>query len=117
GGGESGGVEWEGGGTGIRLGKDGGDVLEDVLHPAEVERDDVPALGDRDYQGVGLLGDALGRAVPRAGLRGEDGRVRHQLDVGADDLRRLLIEDDCAVHLRHLVEQRRGVIDIEVDTP
>ena len=99
----------------VRLREHRGDVLEDVLHPAEVERDDVAALGDRHHQGVGLLRDSLGGAVAGPGLRREDRRVGHQLDVGADDLRRMLVEDDRAVHLRHLVEQCRRVVDVEAD--
>ena len=46
---------------------------------------------------------------------GEDRRVRHQLDVGPGDLGRLAVEHDRAVHLRHLVEHRRRVVDVELD--
>ena len=99
----------------VRLGEHRGDVLEDVLGPLDVERDDVAALGDRDHQRVGLLGDALGGAVAGAGLGREDRRVGHQLDVGPGDLGRLGVEDDRAVHLRHLVEHRRRVVDVELD--
>ena len=99
----------------VGLGEDGGDVLKDVLGPLDVERDDVAPLGDRDHQGVGLFRDALGGAVPGAGLAREDRRVRHQLDVGPDDLGGLAVEDDRAVHLRHLVEHRRRVVDVELD--
>ena len=73
----------------VGLGEHGGDLLEDVLRAVDVERDDVAALGDGDDQRVGLLGDALGGAVARAGLRREDRRVRHQLDVAPGDLRRV----------------------------
>ena len=41
--------------------------------------------------------------------------IRHQLDVGHRDPRRVAVEDDGAVHLRHLVEQRRRVVDVELD--
>ena len=47
--------------------------------------------------------------------RREDRRVRHQLHVGPDDLGRLGVEHDRAVHLRHLVEHRRRVVDVELD--
>ena len=47
--------------------------------------------------------------------RREDRRVRHQLHVGPGDLRRLGVEHDRAVHLRHLVEHRRRVVDVELD--
>ncbi len=53
--------------------------------------------------------------MPRAGLGGVDRRIRHQLDVGPGDLLRLGVEDDRAVHLRHLVEQARRVIDVEAE--
>ena len=66
----------------VGLGEHDGDVLEDVLGAVDVERDDLAALGDRDHERVGLLGDALGGAVAGAGLEREDRRVRHQLDVG-----------------------------------
>ena len=92
----------------VGLGQDGGDLLEDVLRAVDVERDDLTALGDRDHERVGLLGHALGRAVARARLEREDGRVRHQLDVGPGDLRRRGVERDRAVHLRELVEQLRA---------
>ena len=85
------------------------------LTPSTYTRDDLAALGDRDHERVGLLGDALGRAVAGAGLVREDRRVRHQLDVGHRDLRRVRVEDDRAVHLRHLVEERRRVVDLELD--
>ena len=50
-----------------------------------------------------------------AGLQREDRRVRHQLDVGPEDLRRVRGEDDRAVHLRQLVQQRGRVVDVELD--
>ena len=99
----------------VGLGEHDGDVLEDVLDAVDVERDDLAALGDRDHQRVGLLGDALGGAVAGAGLVREDRRVRHQLDVGHRDLGRVGVEDDRAVHLGHLVEERGGVVDVELD--
>src|SRR3954454_21415019 len=107
----------ERGETLVRLREHGRDVLEDVLRALDVEGDNVAALGDRDHQRRGLFGDALGGAVAGAGLRAEDRRVRHQLDVGPGDFRRLAVEDDGAVHLRHLVEHRRRVVDVELDAP
>ena len=99
----------------VGLGQHRGDVLKDVLGALDVERDDVAALGDRDDQRVGLFGDALGGAVPGPRLRAEDRRVGHQLDVGPGDLGRFVVEHDRAVHLRHLVEHRRRVVDVELD--
>ena len=65
----------------VRLREHRRDVDEDVLHPVHVDGDHVAALGDRDDERLGLLRDALGRAVARARLHREDRRVRHQLDV------------------------------------
>ena len=53
----------------VGLGQHDGDVLEDVLGAVDVERDDLAPLRDGDDQRVGLLGDALGGAVPGAGLQ------------------------------------------------
>ena len=92
----------------VGLGEHDRDVLEDVLGAVDVQRDDLAALGDRDHERVGLLGDALGGAVAGARLVREDRRIGHQLDVGHRDLRRVRVEDDRAVHLRHLVEERRA---------
>jgi hypothetical protein len=99
----------------VGLGQHGGDLLEDVLRAVYVERDDVAALRDGDDERVGLLGDALGGAVARAGLRGQDRRVRHQLHVAPGDLRRGAVKGDGAVHLRQLVDHRRRVVDVELD--
>ena len=99
----------------VGLGEDRRDLLEDVLRAVDVERDDVAALGDGDHQRVGLLGDALGGAVARAGLRRENRRVGHQLHVAPGDLRRVGVQRDRAVHLRELVDQRRRVVDVQPD--
>ena len=99
----------------VGLGEHDRDVLEDVLDAVDVERDDLAALGDRDHERVGLLGHALGRAVPCARLQREDRRVGRQLDVGVRDLGRVRAEHDRAVHLRQLVEERRRVVELELD--
>ena len=99
----------------VGLGQHDRDVLEDVLAAVDVERDDLAALGDGHDQGAGLLGDALRGAVPGAGLHRQDRRVRHQLDVGPGDLGGVGGQADRAVHLGHLVEQRRRVVDFELD--
>jgi hypothetical protein len=99
----------------VGLGQHRGDLLEDVLRAVHVERHDVAPLRDGDHQRVGLLGHALGGPVPRAGLRGEDRGVRHQLDVAPRDLRRVAVERDRAVHLGELVEDRRRVVDVQLD--
>ena len=99
----------------VGLGQHDGDLLQDVLDPVDVERDDLAALGDRDHQRVGLLGDPLGGAMAGAGLQREDRRVRGELDVGVDDLRRVGAQQDRAVHLRQLVEERRRVVELDLD--
>ena len=99
----------------VRLREHRRDVLEDVLHPLDVDRDDVAALRDRDHERLGLLRDALGGAVAGPGLHREDRRVGHQLDVRPADLLGARVEHDRTVHLRHLVEQRRRVVDVELD--
>ena len=105
----------EGGKRLVGLGEHHRNVLEDVLRAVEVEADGAPALGDGDHERVGLLRDALRRPVPGAGLQRQDRRIRHQLGVGPEDLGAVRAEDDRAVHLGELVEQRRGVIDVELD--
>ena len=99
----------------VGLGQHHRDVLEDVLRAVEVERHHVAACGDGDHQRVGLLRDALGGAVPGAGLEREDRGVGHELDVGPEDLGAVRGEDDRAVHLGQLVEQRGRVVDVELD--
>ena len=91
------------------------DVLEDVLDAVHVDRDDLAALRDRDHERFRLLGDTLGGAVAGAGLVREDRRVGHQLDVRHHDLGRIRVEDDRAVHLGHLVQERRAVVDLQLD--
>jgi hypothetical protein len=54
------------------------------------------------------------RSVAGAGLRGEDRRVGHELDVAPGDAGRAAVERDRPVHLGQLVEDRRGVVDVEL---
>src|SRR5690606_16034298 len=70
---------------------------------------------DRDYQRIDLLRDALGGPVAGPGLDRVDGRVGHHLDVGPGDLAAVGVDQDGSVHLRHLVEHGRAVVDIEPD--
>src|SRR3954466_5980588 len=53
--------------------------------------------------------------MPRTGLERQDRRVRHQLHVGGGDLRRVRVEGDRAVHLPPEIEQRRRVVDVELN--
>ena len=99
----------------VGLREDDGDVLEHVLRAVDVQRHDLAALRDRDDERVGLLRDALGGAVTRARLQAQDRRIRRELDVRHRDLRRVGVQDDRPVHLRHLVEQRRCVVDVDLD--
>ncbi len=97
----------------VRAGQDGVGVLQHVPQAADVQRDDPHRLAHRDDREAGLLRDALGGAVPRAGLRGLDGRVRQQLDGGPQDPGGVLVEHDGAVHLGQLAQPGRGELDVE----
>ena len=99
----------------VCLREDGRDVLEHVLDAVDIERDHLAPLRDRDHQGIGLLGDALGGAMARPGLDRQDRRVGHQLDVRHRDLRRVRVQRDRPVHLGELVEHARRVVDLELD--
>src|SRR5215218_2889087 len=99
----------------VGLRKHDGDVLEDVLRAVDVERDDLAPLRDRDHERLGLLADALGRAVTGAGLERQDRRVGRQLDVAPDDLRGVRAEHERAVHLGELVEEGGRVVDVELE--
>ena len=89
------------------------DRLEGVLLVAGVHRDDRHVLGDRDHRHVDRAGHPLGGAVPGAGLRGGDVRVRHQVHVGAGDAAGVAGQDDGAVHLRQLREALRAEGGVE----
>jgi hypothetical protein len=54
--------------------------------------------------------------MPGSGLKRQDRRVRGQLHVGVRDLRGVRAQDDRAVHLRQLVDERRRVVEIELDS-
>src|SRR3954467_447121 len=112
---EAGPVLVEGGQRLVGLGQHHGDVREDVLGAVDVQRDDVAALADGHHERVGLLGDALGRALAGAGLQAQDRGIRDELDVGGGDLRRVAVEDDRAVHLGQLEEQRWREVDVDLD--
>src|ERR1700740_684223 len=53
--------------------------------------------------------------MPGAGLVREDRGVRHQLHVCHRDLGGVGVEDDRAVHLCHLVEERGRIVDVQLD--
>ena len=69
----------------VGAGQDRGGVLEHVAAAVDVEGDDAHRLAHRDDGVAGLLGDALGRAVPGAGLAGLDRRGRDELGGGPQD--------------------------------
>lgn len=97
----------------VGAGEDGGRVLQDPALPVHVERDQPHRLADRDHGEVDLLGDAVGGAVPGAGLVGGDGRVGDELDSGAQDLGEVLVEDDAAVELAQLAQASRRELDVQ----
>ena len=53
--------------------------------------------------------------MARAGLKRKDRRVGQQLNIDHRDLGRVGVEDDRAVHLRDLVEERWRIVDLEAD--
>ena len=106
-------VPLEGGEGLVGARQDGAAVFEDVAHVADVQRDDVHRLRHGDDGEAGLPGDAVGGAVPGAGLLGDDGGVGHQVDSGPDDPGGVSIADDRAVHLGQLAQAGRGELDVE----
>ena len=98
----------------VRLREHVGDDLELVAALAEEDRDRLALLRDRDHERVGLLGHALGGAVPSASLGRRDRRVGHQLDVRVGEPADVGVDDDRPVHLRDLVEQLRREGKVEL---
>ena len=88
-------------------------VLQHVADVADVGRDDLHRLADRDHRVTGLLRDPLGRTVPGAGLLRRDRVVGHQVDRGAVDAGEVLVDDDRAVHLRQLAQSGGGEGHVE----
>ena len=80
---------------------------------AEVHRDDAHLLRHREHRHFDLAGDALGGAVPGAGLGGGDVGVGNEVNVGAGDTRPVGGEDDRAVHLGQLGEPLRREFGVE----
>ena len=99
----------------VRLREHVRDGVELVPGWPHEDRDRLPLLRDRDDERACLLRDALGRAVPGAGLVRRDRRVRHELDVRPREALDLLVDDDRAVHLRQLVEKLRPERRVELD--
>src|ERR1019366_2419976 len=62
-------------------------------------------------------GHPLGRAGPRAGLRGGDAGLGDEVHVGPGDPRDVGGQNDGAVHLRQLGEPLGAVLGIEQETP
>ncbi len=97
----------------VRAGEHVGDLAELIADLVAEDGHRLALLGDRDHESLGLLGDALGRAVPGARLRGGDRRVGHQLDVRVDEPAQVGVDDDRAVHLGQLVQplSREGKVE------
>src|SRR5690606_9420676 len=76
---------------------------------------DVHRLADRDDRVGGLAGDAFRGAVAGARLLGGDGRVRDEVDGGADDAGVAAVEDDRAVHLGEFAQPGGGELDVELE--
>ena len=71
-------------------------AFEYVAAPADIQRHDAHRLADRDHRQAGLLGNALGGAVPRAGLARLDIGVGHELGRRAHDPAEVVADDDGA---------------------
>ncbi len=90
-------------------------VLEHVAGLADVGRDDLHRLADRDHREPGLPRHPVGGAVPGAGLLRGDRVVGHQVHRGLEDPGEVAVDDDRAVHLGQLAEPGRGERDVEVE--
>ena len=92
---------------------DGGDGLDLVALAVNVHVDDGTTGRDRDHDGIGEHRHASGSAVTHARLtRGERG-IGIEVEVGAQDLGEVAIDDDGAVHLGKLEQAVRGKRNVE----
>ena len=89
------------------------DRLERVLLAASVDRDQRHVLRHGDHRDVELAADALGGAVPGAGLRRGHVGIGHEVHVGAGHPRRVGRQDDGAVHLGQLREPLGRELGVE----
>ena len=79
------------------------------LEPIAVEEDDrqiAPLLRDGEHRLLHLLGEPFGGAETGTGLVRADGRVGDEVDVGTHQVLAVAVDDDAAVHLRQLGEER-----------
>ena len=92
---------------------DGGDGLDLVALTVDVHVDDGTTSRNRDHDGVGEHRHASGGAVTHARLaRGKRG-IGIEVEVGAQDLGEVAVDDDGAVHLGKLEQAVRGKRNVE----
>ena len=92
---------------------DGGDRLDLVALTVDVHVDDGTTSRNRDHDGVGEHRHASGSTVTHARLtRGERG-IGIEVEVGAQDLGEVAIDNDGAVHLGKLEQAVRGKRNVE----
>ena len=92
---------------------DGGDGLDLVALAVDVHVDDGTTSRNRDHDGVGEHRHASGSTVTHARLtRGERG-IGIEMEVGAQDLGEVAIDNDGAVHLGKLEQAVRGKRNVE----
>ena len=92
---------------------DGGDGLDLVALAVNVHVDDGTTSRNRDHDGIGEHRHASGSTVTHARLtRGERG-IGIEVEVGAQDLGEVAIDNDGAVHLGKLEQAVRGKRNVE----
>ena len=97
----------------VRPAEQDGDGLERMLLVADVDRDHLLVLGDRDDDDVDGAGHPLGGAVTGAGLGRRHVRIGDEVDVGPGDAGGIGGEDDGPVHLGQLRQALRAEGGVE----
>ena len=92
---------------------DGGDGLDLVALAVDVHVNDGTTGRDRDHDGIGEHRHASGGAVTHTRLaRGKRG-IGIEVEVGAQDLGEVAVDDDGTVHLGELEQAVRGKRNVE----
>ena len=92
---------------------DGGDGLDLIALAVNVHVDDGTTGRDRDHDGIGEHRHASGSAVTHARLaRGKRG-IGIEVEVGAQDLGEVAVDNDGTVHLGELEQAVRGERNVE----
>ncbi len=97
----------------VGAGEDRAGVLQDVAPTVDVDRDGRHGLADADRGVECLTRDPVGGAVARARLVGGECGIGVQVHGCAQDARRVVVEDDRAVHLGEFAQSIGGELDVE----